>query len=89
MYDNLIPCQNDDEELYELFHGRCVRCNQRAVTIHEIIPRSHGKGTMEKENRIPICAECHSWAHDIGTKTSIPVLQQYRNDAIERYKEII
>jgi 5-methylcytosine-specific restriction endonuclease McrA len=83
--NEMIPCQDDDEELYELFHGRCVRCNVRAVTIHEIIPRSHGKGTMELDNRIPICASCHAWAHDIGTKTSIPVLKQYRIEALERY----
>jgi 5-methylcytosine-specific restriction endonuclease McrA len=62
-----------------------VRCNARAVTIHEIIPRSHGNGTMELDNRIPICATCHEWAHSVGTKTSIPVLLQYRIDVLERY----
>jgi 5-methylcytosine-specific restriction endonuclease McrA len=81
----MIPCQVDDEQLYEIFHGRCVRCHSRAVTIHEIIPRSHGKEMMEMDNRIPICHSCHVWAHDIGTKTSIPVLQQYRIEALERY----
>ena len=54
----MIPCQNDDEELYELFHGRCIRCNARAVTIHEIEPRSHGKEMMEKANRVPIYQSC-------------------------------
>lgn len=75
----------DEQKIYGMFHGRCVRCNSKAVTIHEIIPRSHGNGTMDIENRVPVCADCHSWAHDVGTKNSIPILQQYRKDILASY----
>ena len=69
------------EELIKEFHGRCGRCNQkRPLSIHEIIPRGAiGKKAMEKENRIPLCGECHTWAHTVGSACSIPVLMSYRS----------
>ena len=83
----MTPYQINDcfREIYNMFHGRCIRCNSKAVAIHEIIPRSHGKESMNIENYAPVCADCHSWAHDIGTKNSIPILQQYRKDVLASY----
>lgn len=69
----------DRDFILWLFDSRCVRCgNTRALHIHEIVPISNGKKTLHWKNRIPLCWLCHSWAHDIGTKKSIPILQTKR-----------
>ena len=54
--------------IWNRFNGRCVRCNAPAVTIHEIHFRSEGKASMNIENRIPLCASCHFWAHERDKK---------------------
>lgn len=59
----------DDEFLYKVFHGRCPKCKQWAVTIHELIPRSRGKRSMEITNRTPICARCHEEFHHYGASS--------------------
>ncbi len=68
--------------IFELFHFKCVRCEQKAITLHEIHPKSlRPKTWMLPENRVPVCHKCHQWAHRAGTKTSYPilgVLQQWR-----------
>jgi 5-methylcytosine-specific restriction endonuclease McrA len=68
-------------ELIKEFHSRCGRCGQKLpLSVHEIIPRGAiGKKALERGNRIPLCAACHSWAHTVGTSCSIPVLMSYRS----------
>lgn len=61
-----------------LFHGKCLKCGKPTVVIHEIIPVSHGKVALHWTNRVPLCDNHHSWAHDIGTNNSIPILQELR-----------
>ena len=61
-------------------------CGRFTDVIHEIIPRSSGKIAMNIENRVPLCAEHHDWAHN-GTKISIPILQREREEVLARYAD--
>lgn len=79
----------DRDYILWLFDYRCVRCGKPTGVIHEIVPISHGNGTLHWKNRIPLCYSiyensCHSWAHDIGTNTSIPILQGKRREFLIR-----
>ena len=71
---------DEEIEIFKQFNFKCVRCLKLAVTLHEIRPKSLAPKTwMKPENRIPICAKCHSWAHDRGTSYSAPILAELRN----------
>jgi 5-methylcytosine-specific restriction endonuclease McrA len=66
-------------EIFEQFHWRCIRCPRKAVTLHEIVPKSkRPKDWDDPENRVPICNECHRWAHDRGTRSSEQELRRLR-----------
>ena len=67
-----------------LFNRRCVRCSKPSQTIHEITPISHGKSFLTIKNRVILCQECHDWAHSIGTKKSIPILENLRKKFLIR-----
>lgn len=72
-----------------LFDGRCVMCTRPTRTVHEIVPRSHGKMSMIIKNRVPLCNECHhEWAHGKGTRNSIPILEQKRKEFLIRKFEL-
>lgn len=72
------------DKIWEMFHGRCIRCNHPANSIHEIIPRSKRPNNWwEIENMIPLCLECHLWAHNRGTKFSAPILTVLRKEALK------
>ena len=61
------------------YHYRCVRCKKSAVVVHEITPRSlRPKNWWLLENRVALCAECHSWAHERGAKSSAEELETLR-----------
>lgn len=76
---------SDDLEIYRLFHGRCVHCGEKAGAIHEIEPRSVCFDAMDRDNRVPLCRNCHDWAHLVGVRKSIPILQSDRQEALARY----
>jgi len=76
----------DRDEILALFHSRCGMCGKPSIVIHEIIPLSHGRVAMSKENRIVLCNTCHDWAHRVGTNISIRILQQKREEYLTRYQ---
>lgn len=81
-----MKCYTREElELLKKFKHRCVRCQKRFDTIHECVPRSHGKDSMLITNRVPICIKCHAWAHRVGTKVSAPILLRLRAERLIRY----
>jgi len=84
---NQYPPDPDYDRIMEMFRRRCVHCPRAAVTVHEIIPKSSGKIAMNIENRVPLCAEHHDWAHREGTKVSIPVLQKVREKVLALYAD--
>jgi 5-methylcytosine-specific restriction endonuclease McrA len=76
----------DRDEILDLFHFRCGVCGRPSNMIHEIIPLSHGRVSMSKDNRIVLCNICHDWAHKTGSNISIPMLQQKRGEYLTRYQ---
>ena len=81
--------QRDDpdwEILMSLFDHTCLRCHSRAVTIHEIEPKSHGRErAMQFENRIAICASCHNLVHRYNTQETRENLHRLRKEYIDRH----
>lgn len=72
-------------KLLEIFKHRCVKCQRPFDTIHECVPRSQGKSSMDFDNRVPICTDCHDWAHRVGTKVSALILLDLREKRLEEY----
>ena len=71
-----------DDQILQIFGGRCIRCGKRTVVVHEIVPKSHGKEYLAAENRVPLCNECHIvWSHG-NTTISIPILTERRKKAL-------
>ena len=69
---------NSEIYIFEKFNFRCGRCRkQDAVTLHEIVPKSKRPLTwMQEDNRIPLCNDCHIWAHSRGYKNSMEELKR-------------
>lgn len=76
------------QELLEYFHHKCVRCSAPAVTIHEIIPRSMGKVSQDRKNKVALCANCHFIVHEFGTGYYREELTRLREEFVnENYPE--
>jgi len=68
-------------DLYlKIFDGRCIMCGTPTSVLHEIVPISNGKSSLAGRNRVPLCNTHHTWAHDSGTRNTIPVLQEKRRE---------
>lgn len=72
-----------------IFDGRCIMCGCPTREVHEILPISHGRRALAVANRVPLCGggsrnNHHDWAHRIGTRVSIPILQEKRAEFLRR-----
>lgn len=68
---------NDDLAIFKKFYFKCIRCSKPAIVIHEIKPKSRRpKNWMEVGNRVPLCRNCHNWAHKISCKQSAIILKR-------------
>jgi 5-methylcytosine-specific restriction endonuclease McrA len=75
----------DREFLLWLFDSKCLMCGTPTNVIHEIVPISSGRKALNWKNRVTLCHQkCHQWAHDIGTRNSIPILQEKRKEFLIR-----
>lgn len=74
----------DADVILHIFEYRCLRCRKPATTVHEIVPKSHGRfDAMKPSNRVPLCDDCHhNWAH-ANTSESIPELTLMRTTYLE------
>jgi 5-methylcytosine-specific restriction endonuclease McrA len=79
-----IQLERDRDFILWLFDEHCVRCGRPSNIIHEVIPISHGMMSLLPSNRVVLCPNCHTWAHDIGTNKSIPILQAKRHEYLVR-----
>jgi len=53
----------------------CAHCQRRAATeAHHNPPRAASQ-KREKSELVPLCVECHAWAHQ-STYVSYPILKQ-------------
>ena len=59
-----MPIDSVWYEVMEECGYRCVLCGQKAVSVHEIIPRSHAGNWKDKDNRVPLCNMCHVKVQD-------------------------
>lgn len=75
----------ETQYILDLFKGRCVRCMKPAKHVHECVPRSQGKESLELDNRVALCLGCHNWAHSVGTKISAPILRKKRKQRLDQY----
>jgi len=73
-------------DVLELFHHRCIKCPRPTEIVHEIVPRSRRPKTwMSPENRVSLCSECHSWAHERGARASAEELTFLREKRLLEY----
>lgn len=83
----------EELEIFALYKGKCIlyavsaNCQKRAVTLHEIIPKSKRPKTWNTpDNRVPVCAECHRMIHDKGAKNYVSLLTDLQYDACRTEK---
>ena len=77
----------EEVAIFKLFHYKCIRCGYKAITLHEECPKSRCPKTWkDPENRDPLCAKCHNWAHRAGTRFSAPILRVLRKERLKEYK---
>jgi len=69
----------------DLFYRRCVVCGKRTRIVHEIIPRSNGKISLQLSNMVTLCSDHHNWAHNVGSKVSAPILKEARERVLNAY----
>lgn len=72
----------DELKIFALYGGKCIlagtvkECQKKAVTLHEIIPKSkRPKDWNTPENRVPMCNNCHRMVHDKGAKNYVNLLR--------------
>lgn len=75
--------------ILRLFDYRCIMCGVPTREVHEIVPISHGASSLAGRNRVPLCGHGsaenhHDWAHRVGTRVSIPILQEKRADFLRK-----
>lgn len=76
----MIPWDKEEISIFEEFNYKCARSGHKAIVLHEIVPKSKRPKTWKnRDNRIPLCADCHEWAHSRGTKASRHELTELRH----------
>ena len=79
----------EELEIFRRFRFRCIVCGQKAVTLHEIVPKSKAPKTwMKSENRVPLCNFCHERNHKYGTRRSRERLNFLRIRLLDLYDHI-
>lgn len=74
------------KNILEKYRNKCIRCRKPTNIIHEIEPKSRRPKTWWKEdNRVPLCQECHLWAHKLGTKKSREELKKLQERRLKEY----
>lgn len=72
------------ERILKLFDYKCIMCGKPTREVHEIVPISHGKKSLAGKNRVPLCRGCHGWAHNVGTRNSVPILSEKRAEFLRK-----
>ena len=77
----------EELDIFRQFRFRCIRCRADAVVLHELEPKSQTKNWKKSGNRVPLCENCHEFAHKFGTKYSRIILIKYRDRRLEQYAD--
>ena len=75
----------DEIEIFRQFRFRCISCDDKAVVLHELVPKSRLKDWKREGNRVPLCAVCHENAHKLGTRYSRKLLSEMRDFRLKLY----
>jgi hypothetical protein len=75
----------DEISIFEQFRFRCINCDNKAIVLHELIPKSKLKDWKRDGNRVPLCLKCHEWAHKFGTRRSRLKLSAMRDFRLDQY----
>jgi hypothetical protein len=72
-----VEWSSEELQIFEFYNWRCILCcKRRAVTLHEIIPKSRRPKTWnDPNNRVPVCADCHFEIHRVGAKNFVSILK--------------
>lgn len=71
------------EYLVVLYGSRCARCGDKTTQIHEIVPRSEiPNDWFDASNMILLCAQCHTWVHEIGPENAAIELSELQARAM-------
>jgi len=75
----------DEIEIFKQFRFRCINCDDKAIVLHELIPKSKLRDWKREGNRVPLCANCHEFAHKRGTKKTYKILAEQRDLRLKLY----
>lgn len=76
-------------EILKKFRYKCVRCRKSTYVVHEIVPKSRLLNWSVYGNQVPLCVECHEWAHSIGTEKSGKILRNLHFRRLVEYRMVI
>jgi 5-methylcytosine-specific restriction endonuclease McrA len=76
---------NQSQKVLRKFKGRCFRCPNPATQVHEIEPRSSGRGKLVFENQVALCTQCHMEIHQKGATSFVEELKELRQSFLEKY----
>ena len=84
-----MPRQVNADENYEivmrLYNSTCILCRATfGVTVHELIPRSLAPKSWKRiDNRVCLCASCHTKIHNMSKKDRDDLLLPARDRALK------
>lgn len=72
------------------FKYRCIPafpgiCTGVATQVHEIEPRSSGRGKLVFENQVATCIHCHDYITSRGSTNFMAELKEKRQDFLDKY----
>ena len=77
----------DEIEIFKKFRYKCVRCRRPASVLHEIVPKSLAPENWDEPgNQVPLCIECHNWAHKRGAASSAEELKEWMEVRLALYR---
>ncbi len=74
------------EKVKRIRGNRCARCGNTPVECHHAVHRSRKVLAWDYRNGIPLCAECHLWAHTLeGSEWVLDQLDREYLTAMDRF----
>jgi hypothetical protein len=77
----------EEIDIFKQFRFRCIGCDDKAIVLHELIPKSKLKDWKREGNRVPLCNVCHEVSHMAGTKNSRIWLAKQRDRKLRLYAD--
>jgi len=79
----------EENEIFNIYRGKCIVCRKPSIVVHELIPRSLLPNSWRRWiNRVILCNACHHDAHAHGTIVERDFLVLCRNQRLGEYWNI-